>query len=164
MNGYRAEDFDDQGNLRIRKGMWWALFLLAHPWWLLAFEMSLADGKGQILSAIYPTTEALYAGLACSAPVFLFLFVSPFRQDYPGLMLTGYSLVVLGGVLSMGRVCLALYQVAGGYDEDLWLSLFLLNLACLIEVWPDRRNLDTCYYWARRKTSALRGKYAGYSE
>ncbi|WP_409187253.1 DUF2919 family protein [Escherichia coli] len=145
MNRYRAEDFDDQGNLRIKKGMWWALFLLAHPWWLLAFEMSLADGKGQILSAIYPTTEALYAGLACSVPVFLFLFVSPFRQDYPGLMLTGYSLVVLGCVLLTGRVCLALYQATGRDDEALWLSLFFLNLACLIEVWPDRRNLDTCF-------------------
>ncbi|EFE7464698.1 DUF2919 domain-containing protein [Escherichia coli] len=156
MSGYREEDFDDRGNLRLRKGMWCALFLLAHPWWLLAFEMSLSEGKGQILSVIYPTTEALYAGLFSSAPVFLFLFIIPFRQDHPVVILAGYSLLILGSMLSMLRFCLQLYQYAGGDDEALWLSLLLLNLGCLVEVWPDRRNLDTFYFWPRGKRGVIR--------
>ncbi|MGU0017145.1 hypothetical protein ACVXG9_28640 [Escherichia coli] len=45
MRAWQVEDFDSHGNLRVRRGMWWALFLLAHPWWLLAFEMSVEQGR-----------------------------------------------------------------------------------------------------------------------
>lgn len=45
MRAWRVEDFDSHGNLRVRRGMWLALFLLAHPWWLLAFETSVEQGR-----------------------------------------------------------------------------------------------------------------------
>ncbi|OSK88087.1 DUF2919 family protein [Escherichia coli] len=145
MKTWREEDFDERGNLRIRKGMWWALFLLAHPWWLVALEMSVDKGMGWVLSAIYPTTEALYAGLTCSAGVFLFLFVCPFRHAAPRLMAVAWGLVMLSCLVMLLRTSIQLYLSLDAYNEELWLSLFCLTLACLIELWPDERNRETYY-------------------
>ncbi|HAX9857842.1 TPA: DUF2919 family protein [Escherichia coli] len=145
MKTWRVEDFDDHGNLRIRKGAWWALFLLAHPWWLVAVEMSIEKGEGRILPAIYPTAELLYAGLSCSAVVFLFLFVCPFRHTAPRLMAVSYVLVMLVCLLMLIRVCIELSQSAGTNEEELWLSLFFLTLGCMAEFWPDERNRETYY-------------------
>ena len=95
MRAWRVEDFDSHGNLRVRRGMWLALFLLAHPWWLLAFETSVEQGEGRILSALYLTSEMLTVGLACSVSVFIFLFIYPFRHDVRFLMATVYTLVLM---------------------------------------------------------------------
>lgn len=80
MRLWRGEDFDNNGNHRIRKGIWWSLFLLVHPWWLIALDISIAQGEMGVLSAIYPTADELYAGLVCSVSVFVFLFVCPFHH------------------------------------------------------------------------------------
>ena len=145
MRIWRAEDYDDQGNLRARKGMWCVLLLLSHPWWLLAFDMSLEHGLGRVLSAIYPTQEGLYAALACSVSVFVFLFVYPFRQSVPRIMAAAYTLVLTDCVVMMVRMGIQVYLTAGEFDELLWLSLFFLTLGCLVELWPDERNRDTYY-------------------
>lgn len=164
MRTLRAEDFDDHGNLRVRKGMWWALFLLAHPWWLIALEMSVDKGDGRILLAIYPTTEMLYAGLACSATVFLFLFVCPFRHAAPRLMAVAYALVMLACVLMMVRVCVQVCHSAGMHDELLWLSLFFLTLGCMVVLWPDERNRETYYFFAPENGCPTGGLNAGYKK
>ncbi|EFL9638501.1 DUF2919 domain-containing protein, partial [Escherichia coli] len=104
------------------KGMWCVLLLLSHPWWLLAFEMSLEHGQGRVLSAIYPTQEGLYAALACSVSVFVFLFVYPFRQSVPRLMAAAYTLVLTDCVVMMVRIGIQVYLTAGEFDELLWLS------------------------------------------
>ncbi|EYE12814.1 hypothetical protein AB97_5714 [Escherichia coli 1-110-08_S3_C1] len=36
-----------------------------------------------------------------------------------------------------------MYAESWGADAELWLSLMLLNLACVVEMWPDRRNRET---------------------
>ncbi|ECC3555057.1 DUF2919 family protein [Salmonella enterica subsp. salamae] len=164
MRTWRVEDFDDQGNLRIRRGMFWALFLLAHPWWLLAFEMSIQRGQGRILSAIYPSEEVLYAALTCSVTVFLFLFICPFRHATPRLMAAAYALVMMTCVLMMVRVCIQWYLEVGGEDELLWLSLFFLTLGCLVELWPDTRNRETYYFFVPETASLTGGLYAGYKK
>jgi Protein of unknown function (DUF2919). len=163
MNGYRAEDFDEQGNLRARRGIWLALFLLAHPWWLLAFDMSVEEGSMRVLSVIYPTTESLYTGLVCSVSVSIFLFAYPFRQRHPRLMMTGYLLLIVSSVVLMARVCLELYAAVGGHDEDLWLSLCCLHLACLLGLWPDKRNREACYFQLKGNGHTIKGKYAEYN-
>lgn len=164
MRAWRVEDFDNHGNLRVRKGMWWALFLLAHPWWLVALEMSIESGEGRILPAIYPTAELLYAVLACSASVFVFLFVCPFRHAAPRLMAAAYALVLLTCTLMMARVCVQVYHTAGMHDEELWLALFFLTLGCLIELWPDERNRETYYFFAPENGYLTGGFRAGYKK
>ncbi|EAA3133798.1 DUF2919 family protein [Salmonella enterica] len=164
MRAWRVEDFDNHGNLRVRKGMWWALFLLAHPWWLVTLEMSMENGEGRILPAIYPTAEMLYAGLACSASVFVFLFVCPFRHAAPRVMAVAYALVLMVCVLMMVRVCVQVYHTAGMHDELLWLSLFFLTLGCLVELWPDARNRETYYFFMPDNGCLTEGLYAGYKK
>lgn len=164
MRRWRVEDFDDHGNLRVGKGMWLALFLLAHPWWLVALEMSVEKGGGRILSEIYPTMELLYAGLAGSVSVFVFLFICPFRHAAPRLMAAAYALVLMTSVLMLVRAGMQLYHTAGTDDENLWLSLFFLTLGCLVELWPDERNRETYYFFVPEKEHLTGGLYAGYKK
>lgn len=164
MRTWRVEDFDNHGNLRVRRGVFWALFLLAHPWWLVVLEMSIEQGQGRVLPAIYPSEEVLYAALACSASVFVFLFVCPFRHAAPRTMAATYALVMMACVLMMVRVCVQVYYTAGMHDELLWLSLFFLTLGCLVELWPDERNRETFCFFMPENGYLRGGRYAGYKK
>ncbi|EAA2747089.1 DUF2919 family protein [Escherichia coli] len=164
MRAWQVEDFDSHGNLRVRRGMWWALFLLAHPWWLLAFEMSVEQGEGRILSALYLTTEMLTAGLVCSVSVFIFLFIYPFRHDVRFLMATVYTLVLMSCAGMMVRACIQMYHTVGMHDELLWLSMCFLTLGCLIEVWPDKRNREIFYSGITTEWRMAGGRDAEHSE
>ncbi|HDI3023862.1 DUF2919 family protein [Cronobacter sp. EKM101R] len=164
MRRWQVEDFDNHGNLRVHRGMWWALLLLAHPWWLVALEMSIEQGQGRVLPAIYPTEEVLYVALACSASVFLFVFVCPFRHAAPRLMAAAYALVMMTCVLMLVRVCVQLYITAGMHDEQLWLSLFFLTLSCLVELWPDKRNRVTYCFLVPGGDHLTGGRYAGHKK
>ncbi|MCZ5349371.1 DUF2919 family protein [Escherichia coli] len=127
------------------------LLLLSHPWWLLAFDMSLEHGQGRVLSAIYPTQEGLYAALACSVSVFVFLFVYPFRQSVPRIMAAAYTLVLTDCVVMMVRMGIQVYLTAGEFDELLWLSLFFLTLGCLVELyWMSVTGIHIIQLWRWR--------------
>lgn len=139
---YRTEDFDNMGNLRAGKGLWCALLIQSHAWWLLALEMSVAGGDKGLLRVLYPENGSLAGGLLSGALVFMFLFVYPFRHNCPRLMVVSYVLLLLGSIYSVLRTGIILYGESGGTDESLWLSLMLLNIACVVELWPDRRNRD----------------------
>lgn len=140
---YRAEDFDGMGNLRAGKGLWCVLFIQSHAWWLLALEMSVSGGGSWILRELYPDNGSLAGGLLCGALVFLFLFVYPFRHNCPRLMMAGYVLLLLSSMYSVLRTGVMLYGESSGTDDELLLSLLLLNVGCVVELWPDRRNRDT---------------------
>lgn len=119
--------------------------------------MSITQGEGRILSAIYQTADELYAGLLCSTSVFIFLFVCPFRHATPRLMAAVYVLVIITSVLMLLRNCVQLYYTAGEYDELLWLSLCFLSMGCLLELWPDERNRETYYFCVPKSDVRMKG-------
>ena len=61
------------------------------------------------------------------------------------LMAIAYTLVMLSCVGMTVRACMLWSLGAGGEDEQLWLSIFLLALGSMVELWPDSRNRDTYY-------------------
>lgn len=145
MNNYRPEDFDKNGLLRARRGIWCVLILQSHAWWLMALELSLSEGRGKILSLIYPTESTLVAGLIGGLSVFVFLFLYPLREKVPRAMMVSYLLLFLVSVGESIRTAWELYVATGSMDEDMWLSLMLLNLGCVVELFPDPYNQRTFF-------------------
>ncbi|EBV5086543.1 DUF2919 domain-containing protein [Salmonella enterica subsp. enterica serovar Ball] len=136
LQGLKAEDFDEQGLLKVPPLFWCGLLLQARAWWLTGLAMATEHG-GPWITFFYPDIRLQAAGLIAGVPALAMLFCYPVRGQLPGLARVVWLLMLLAPVLMAVAGGLALYRLPVPTAPGL-VSL-CADLACLVAVWPDRR-------------------------
>ncbi|HEI3268271.1 TPA: DUF2919 family protein [Escherichia coli] len=140
---YRAKDFDTHGVLRAPGTMWLTLFLQCHLWFLLALDSAGATGCRSLIMQLYPDERSLLAGLLPGLFWGVLLFVYPLRSHLTMLTGIAYTGVLLSAT---GILIMSLNQAYTQRNTDhlmLWIAFSCMNVACVVQLWPDRRNRDT---------------------
>ncbi|EDI1752638.1 hypothetical protein GD488_24455 [Salmonella enterica] len=130
---YRAEDYDDEGNLKAPVWMWAGAVWLLLPWWLTAVGM-MSGSTPLMAEVLYPTSPDVVISLVTALPVAALCAVYPLRGRLPRVSLLTYGAVFAGQVMELLRTGSVLLRETGwGYDgTDLLLSCLCVDFAVLL--------------------------------
>ncbi|HCL5272326.1 TPA: DUF2919 family protein [Salmonella enterica] len=146
---YRAEDYDDEGNLKASLWMWAGVAWLLLPWWLTAAGV-MSGSTPLMAEVLYPTTADAVLSLVTTLPVVALCAVYPLRGRIPRASLLTYGAVFAGQVVELLRTGSVLLRETGwGHDgTDLLLSCLCVDFAVLLGMLLSPR-LWTVFGWRR---------------
>ncbi|EAU2364373.1 DUF2919 domain-containing protein [Salmonella enterica subsp. enterica] len=146
---YRAEDYDDEGNLKASLWMWPGVAWLLLPWWLTAAGV-MSGSTPLMAEVLYPTTADAVLSLVTALPVVALCAVYPLRGRIPRASLLTYGAVFTGQVVELFRTGSVLLRETGwGHDgTDLLLSCLCVDFAVLLGMLLSPR-LWTVFGWRR---------------
>ncbi|ECD9518192.1 DUF2919 domain-containing protein [Salmonella enterica subsp. diarizonae] len=130
---YRAEDYDDGGNLKAPVWLWAVVAWMLLPWWLTAAGI-VSHNTPALAEALYPTMTVTVINLVAALPAALLCAVYPLRGRYPRVALLTYGAVYLGQTVmlfSTGGVMLMQDGWSLADSEDLLLSCLCVDFAVL---------------------------------
>ncbi|EAV3690114.1 DUF2919 family protein [Salmonella enterica] len=127
---YRAEDYDDEGNLKAPVWMWRGMLWLLLPWWLMAVGMASGDTL-LVADILYPTPADTVISLLLALPSVALCAVYPLRGRYPRLSLLTYGTVFMGLTLEQVRAFSVLWRDSGA-GSDAVVSVMLVDFAVLV--------------------------------
>ncbi|ECA3795114.1 DUF2919 domain-containing protein [Salmonella enterica subsp. enterica] len=144
---YRAEDYDDEGNLKAPLWMWAGVVWLLLPWWLTVVGIVSHDTPS-VAEALYPTVPDMVISLVAALPVGLLCAVYPLRGRYPRVSLLTYGAVFAGLVVEVLRAGSVMLRLTGRGDDDteLLLSCLCVDFAALAGMLLTSR-LWTVFGW-----------------
>lgn len=134
--GYQADDYDEDGNLKAPFWFWVALLWLLCPWWLAAIGIA-QKAPLSITVLLYPTLIDNIISLVGGVPVLLMCLIYPIRGKYPQWGQRCYLiLIVLDGLVIMylGAQWLLSATYSSKGDNDLLLGMLCFNLAALLSI------------------------------
>ncbi|HFZ7815579.1 TPA: DUF2919 family protein [Salmonella enterica subsp. enterica serovar Chester] len=145
---YRAEDYDDEGNLKAPVWLWAGVAWLLLPWWLTAAGI-VSHSTPAMAETLYPTMTVTVINLVAALPAALLCAVYPLRGRYPRVALLTYGAVYLGQTVmlfSTGGVMLMQDGWSLADSEDLLLSCLCVDFAVLLGLLLTPR-LWTVFGW-----------------
>lgn len=148
---YRAEDYDNEGNLKAPQWMWAGVAWLLLPWWLTV--VGAVSGSTLLMAEVlYPTTPEAVISLVTRLPVIVLCAVYPLRGQLPQVSLLTYGAVFVGQVAELLRIGSVLLRETGwGHDgTDLLLSCLCVDFAVLLGMLLTPR-LWTVFGWRSLK-------------
>lgn len=130
---YRAEDYDDEGNLKAPVWLWAVVAWMLLPWWLTAAGI-VSHNTPALTEALYPTMTDTLISLLAAIPVVLLCVVYPLRGRYPVAALMTYGTVYVGQVLELLRAGSVFLRMPWWISDsaDLLLSCLSVDVAVLV--------------------------------
>lgn len=119
---YRAEDYDDEGNLKAPLWMWAGVVWLLLSWWLTVVGIVSHDTP-PVVEVLYPTVPDTVISLVAALPAVLLCAVYPLRGRYPRVSLLTYGAVCTGQGVEVIRMLSLLVRESGGYAGDMGLLM-----------------------------------------
>ncbi|EHI3196204.1 DUF2919 family protein [Salmonella enterica] len=145
---YRAEDYDDGGNLKAPVCLWAGVAWMLLPWWLTAAGI-VSHNTPALAEALYPTMTVTVINLVAALPAALLCAVYPLRGRYPRVALLTYGAVYPGQTVmlfSTGGVMLMQDGWSLADSEYLLLSCLCVDFAVLLGLLLTPR-LWTVFGW-----------------
>lgn len=150
---WRAEDYDDEGNLKAPFWMWVGVAWMLLPWWLMAAGIA-ANDTLRVAEILYPDMADMVTGLIVSLPGFLLCAVYPLRGRRPRWSLGVYGAAFAGlalEIMRLGSVMLRLTDLEMATRGDLLLSVMCVDFAVLLGMVMTPR-LWTVFGWLEVKS------------
>ncbi|KPA52659.1 DUF2919 domain-containing protein [Photobacterium lucens] len=146
---YPIDAYDQHGQLKINKMLWFVLLFNAKAWLVFVMAGVSRTQGGELLELIYPIRETLYLGMAIGSPAILLMWLSGQRNKNNKLinflwrqgkstLLAAYSidilmqihhLVISHGAFSWIRAITLLLTA--------WLGLYLLRSSRVRDLFAD---------------------------
>ncbi|HEC8685140.1 TPA: DUF2919 family protein [Salmonella enterica subsp. enterica serovar Oranienburg] len=130
---YRAEDYDDEGNLKAPVWLWAVVAWMLLPWWLTAAGI-VSHNTPALAETLYPTMTDTLISLVAANPAVLLCVVYPLRGRYPVAALMTYGTVYVGQVLELLRAGSVFLRMPWWISDstDLLLSCLSVDIAVLV--------------------------------
>ncbi|ECJ2556702.1 DUF2919 domain-containing protein [Salmonella enterica subsp. salamae] len=145
---YRAEDYDDEGNLKAPVWLWAGVAWMLLPWWLTAAGI-VSHNTPPVAETLYPTMTVMVINLVAALPAVLLCAVYPLRGRYPRMALLTLGTVYPGQtVMLFSTGCVMLMQDGCSLadSENLLLSCLCVDFAVLLGLLLTPR-LWTVFGW-----------------
>lgn len=144
---YRADDYDNEGNLKAPPWMWVGVVWLLLPWWLTAAGI-VSGSKLLIAEVLYPSTPDAVISLVAALPIVVLCVVYPLRGRLPRVSLLTYGAVFVGQMAELLRTGSVLLRGAGWEHDgtDLLESFLCVDFAVLLGLLLTPR-LWTVFGW-----------------
>ncbi|EAT4156852.1 DUF2919 family protein [Salmonella enterica] len=149
---YRAEDYDDEGNLKAPKMLWFVVVWLLLPWWLTAVG-AVSGSTPMVAEVLYPTTIDAVVSLVLSLPVMLLCSIYPLRGRYEKVSLLSLGAVYLSQIVEIARLMSVMLRTYTWYtgDVDLVISVLCIYSAGMLWMIVTSRLLMVFGGTERRK-------------
>ncbi|EDU7787259.1 TPA: DUF2919 family protein, partial [Salmonella enterica] len=144
---YRAEDYDDEGNLKAPVWLWAGVAWMLLPWWLAAAGI-VSHNTPAMAETLYPTLPDMLISLLAALPAVLLCVVYPLRGRYPVAALMTYGTVYVGLVLELLRTGSVFLRMPWWISDsaDLLLACLSVDFAVLVGLLLTPR-LWTVFGW-----------------
>ncbi|EFS2651474.1 DUF2919 domain-containing protein [Salmonella enterica] len=131
---YRTEDYDNEGNLRAPKMLWFVVVWFLLPWWLTAVG-AVSGSTPVVAEVLYPTTTDAVVSLVLSLPVMLLCSIYPLRGRYEKVSLLSLGAVYLSQVVEIVRLMSVMLRTYTWYTGDIDLVISVLCIYSAGMLW-----------------------------
>ncbi|EMI7380141.1 DUF2919 family protein [Salmonella enterica] len=131
---YREDDYDDEGNLKASKMLWWAVCWFLLPCWMTIVG-GLSGSTPMMAEVLYPTTTDAVVSLVLSLPVMLLCVVYPLRARYDQVSRLSLGAVYLSQMLEIARLMRVILRMDTWYTGYVDLVVSVLCIYSAVMLW-----------------------------